>query len=178
MLGGGLMMSRISDAEGSAEIGLTKTLGAGVAQGIVLNLVFDASPKSPLWVEVSDVSGNDEQGNTVHLAGSVFRSDAEGAAGSPGIPADNALMQNYPNPFNPQTTIRFQLSEPSSVSIKVFDLLGREVVSLVGGRQPAGRFSVAWDAGKVSSGIYYCRMTAQNESGHIFTQSQRMLLVK
>ena len=178
MFGGGLLVSHSSDEDGSAEIGLTKTQGTGVAQGVVVNLVFDAPPNARLWAEVSNVIGNDELGNSVNLAGSVFRPESDVENGSAGIPTENAMMQNYPNPFNPATTIRFQLAEPGSVSMKVFDVLGREVVTLVNGRQAAGRFSVTWDASKMSSGIYYCRMAVQNEAGRVFTQTQRMLLVK
>jgi photosystem II stability/assembly factor-like uncharacterized protein len=178
MLGGGLMVSRISNEESLAEIGLTQTQGVGATRGVVLNLVFDAPSKDPLWVEVSNVTGNDEHGNAVNLSGSVFRSDAEGAPGSSSIPTENALLQNYPNPFNPATSIRFQLSDASMVSIKMFDILGREVVTLVNEERAAGSYTVRWDATGVPSGIYCCRLAVRNQAGQVFMQTRRMTFVK
>jgi hypothetical protein len=178
MLGGGLMVNRISDAEGSAEIGLTKTQGAGAAQGAVLNLVFDAPPKSPLWVEVSNVTGNDEHGIAVNLAGSMFRSDAAGVAGISGIPTENALMQNYPNPFNPTTSIQYQLPDAGFVTLKVFDMLGREVAVLVNAERAAGQYTVQWDASAMPSGMYCYQMTARGEKSGSFVQTRRMVLLK
>ena len=87
-------------------------------------------------------------------------------------------MQNYPNPFNPATTINFQLSDVSAVSLKVFDILGREIVTLVNEEKPAGTFMVRWDATGVPSGIYCFQMTARNKSGQVFTQTRRMTIVK
>jgi hypothetical protein len=179
VLGGELMLTHIFDEQLIADVGLSKTHGSGfVGDGQLALLTLDVPDGSSYWVGITNVVGNDEQGNPVYISGSTYHSSTATAIEEASVPLENALLQNYPNPFNPATTIRFQLAEPSSVSIKVFDLLGREVVALVGGKQPAGRFSIAWDASKVSSGIYYCRMTAQNASGHIFTQTQRMLLVK
>jgi photosystem II stability/assembly factor-like uncharacterized protein len=178
MLGGGLMVSRISDEDGLAEIGLTKTRGVGATQGVIMKLVFEAPSKDPLWVEVSNVKGNDEHGNAVNLSGSVFRSDAAGPSGSSSIPTENALLQNYPNPFNPATSIRFQLSDASMVSIKMFDILGREVVTLVNEERAAGSYTVRWDATGVPSGIYCCRLAVRNQAGQMFMQTRRMTFVK
>jgi hypothetical protein len=95
------------------------------------------------------------------------------------IPTVFALDQNYPNPFNPSTTIRFALPMRANVELKVFDLLGREVRTLLRGDQYApGVHSVTWDgrnaAGKaVATGVYFYRI---NASG--FTESRKMLLLK
>jgi hypothetical protein len=178
MLGGGLMVSRISDEEGTAEIGLTKTQGVGVAQGVVLNLFLDAPPKSPLWVEVSNVTGNDEHGNAVNLAGSVFRSDATGATGSSSIPTEYALMQNFPNPFNPTTSIQYQLPDAGFVTLKVFDMLGREVAVLVNAERAAGQYTAQWDASAMPSGVYCYQLTARGVKGGSFVQTRRMVLLK
>ncbi len=81
------------------------------------------------------------------------------AVGIGTAPQELALMQNYPNPFNPATTIIYQLPATSRVELKVFDILGRDVATLVNGEQAAGGHSVRWDAGGYPSGVYFYRLT-------------------
>ncbi len=83
------------------------------------------------------------------------------------------LGQNYPNPFNPSTNISYRLSTDSFVTVRVYDLLGREVATLVKARQPAGIHSVAFDARNLPSGIYFCKLATQS-----FTQVKKMTLMK
>ncbi|MBI5473761.1 MAG: T9SS type A sorting domain-containing protein [Ignavibacteriae bacterium] len=83
------------------------------------------------------------------------------------------LYQNYPNPFNPSTTITYQLPTKSFVSLKVYDVLGREVETLVEHESDAGLFSVEWDSKQASSGVYFYRMSA---NGNV--QTNRMLVLK
>ncbi len=83
------------------------------------------------------------------------------------------LGQNYPNPFNPSTVISYQLPVASEVSLKVYDVLGREVATLVSGRQEAGRYSVPFNAASLSSGVYFYRL----QSGS-FVETKKMMLVK
>ncbi|HDQ45942.1 MAG TPA: T9SS type A sorting domain-containing protein [bacterium] len=90
-----------------------------------------------------------------------------------GIPSEYGLLQNYPNPFNPVTTIPYLLSGESSVRIAVYDVLGREVATLVDGVMPAGRHTVQFDARNLDSGMYICRMDVGGKS-----ESRRMLLLK
>jgi hypothetical protein len=71
-----------------------------------------------------------------------------------------SLQQNYPNPFNPSTTITYQLPVRSHVTLIVFDVLGREVATLVGGVEESGPKSVQWNASGVAGGVYLCRLTA------------------
>jgi hypothetical protein len=75
-------------------------------------------------------------------------------------PLTFSLGQNYPNPFNPTTTIRYQLSANSFVTLKVFDILGREVAALVNEAQRPGIYRVKWDASGLPSGVYFYRMHA------------------
>ena len=89
------------------------------------------------------------------------------------LPQNYVLMQNYPNPFNPTTTINYSVSKPGYVKIKVYDLLGRIVATLVNENKPIGNYSVQLNAAKLVSGIYFYRM----ESGS-FTQTKKLLLVK
>jgi hypothetical protein len=73
---------------------------------------------------------------------------------------DFVLSQNFPNPFNPTTTISYQLPVNSHVTLKVFDILGREVATLVNEQRSAGSYSVQWNASRFSSGVYLVRMEA------------------
>ena len=70
------------------------------------------------------------------------------------------LAQNYPNPFNPKTDIRYELAENGYVTLKVYDLLGREIATLVNEFQEAGTYVATWDASNVSSGMYYYRLVS------------------
>ena len=83
------------------------------------------------------------------------------------------LEQNYPNPFNPATTIGYELPTESDVVIKVFDVLGKEVATLVNGKEPAGVHEVTFDGAEEGSGIYIYRMSIGN-----FTTTKKMILMK
>lgn len=94
------------------------------------------------------------------------------------IPDNPNLYDNYPNPFNPETTIKYQLSKSSQVSLTVYNLLGKEVATLINQQQSAGVKTVAWN-GKdnfgidVSSGVYFYRIVAGD-----FVASKKMMLLK
>jgi hypothetical protein len=88
-------------------------------------------------------------------------------------PEKYSLSQNYPNPFNPSTTIKFDLAKNGFVSIKIFDVLGREIKSLVNDNLNKGSYEVSFNAGDISSGVYFYKM----ESGD-FSQIKRMMLLK
>jgi len=78
----------------------------------------------------------------------------------PNIPLVYALYQNYPNPFNPKTLIEYDLPEESEVTLKVYNTLGQEVVTLVSGKYPAGSYKLTWDATNLASGVYLYRLHA------------------
>lgn len=90
-----------------------------------------------------------------------------------GIPEGFNLSQNYPNPFNPNTNIEFAVPEKSYVVLRVYDASGREVAILASGEFTAGTYRINWDAGNLSSGVYFYRI----QSGS-FTQTRKLLLVK
>ncbi|MBS1493882.1 MAG: T9SS type A sorting domain-containing protein [Bacteroidetes bacterium] len=89
------------------------------------------------------------------------------------MPKKFALYQNYPNPFNPKTNIQYDLVKDNFVSVKVYDLLGKEVAILVSDFKQAGSYSVSFDGSKLGSGIYFYRIEAGN-----FIDTKRMVLVK
>jgi len=83
------------------------------------------------------------------------------------------LLQNYPNPFNAITIISYRLPEASDVTLKVYDMIGREVTTLLNERQEAGIYVVRFDAMKLASGVYICRLQARN-----FAQSRKLILLR
>jgi len=86
---------------------------------------------------------------------------------------DYSLSQNYPNPFNPSTVIKYELPKANHVTLKVYDILGKEVAALVDREQEQGRYEVSFDGSKLSSGVYICRITAGE-----FVKSIKMNLIK
>ena len=89
------------------------------------------------------------------------------------LPEHFAIQQNYPNPFNPTTSIRYQVAEPRHVTVTVYDLLGRNVATLVDRDQQSGSYQITWDASSTPSGVYYYRIDAGN-----FSDVRKMLLMK
>jgi len=89
------------------------------------------------------------------------------------LPSKYALSQNFPNPFNPNTTIRFSLPQSNYVTMKVFNVLGEEVASLVSQVLLAGAHTADWNAGKMESGIYFYRIRAG-----AFSDVKKMLYLK
>ncbi len=90
-----------------------------------------------------------------------------------GLPTRVNLYQNYPNPFNPNTTIKYQIPSKSYVMLTVFDVLGREVESLVNAIEEPGNKSVQWNTANVTSGVYFYQLRAEG-----FIETRKMLLVK
>lgn len=88
-------------------------------------------------------------------------------------PLEYSLNQNFPNPFNPTTYIEFSVAHEGITTIKVYDLLGREVVSLLNDKISSGKYSIQWDATNVSSGIYFYKLTSEK-----FTSIKRMVVIK
>jgi len=93
-------------------------------------------------------------------------------------PAEFALDQNYPNPFNPSTKIAFRLAVDSKVSLKVFNVLGQEVASLVNSNLVAGSHNVNFDASSLNSGVYLYRVEATGIDGTNFVDVKKMILTK
>jgi len=95
------------------------------------------------------------------------------SADSKNIPQKNELLSNYPNPFNPETMISFSIKEQSNVKLVIFDVLGRKVKELVNEEKLPGTYNVKFNAGNLSSGIYFYSIITNN-----FVQTKKMLLLK
>jgi photosystem II stability/assembly factor-like uncharacterized protein len=89
------------------------------------------------------------------------------------MPNEFLLFQNYPNPFNPATTIAYQIPDRGFVTLKVYDILGREVATLVNEEKPAGSYEVQFTANGLASGIYFYKLSA-NE----YSETKKMILLK
>ncbi|MBI1805216.1 MAG: T9SS type A sorting domain-containing protein [Ignavibacteriae bacterium] len=110
---------------------------------------------------------------TVVISGGDAQSLALKVVPNGSSPARFGLSQNYPNPFNPTTNISYSLPVESFVQLRIFDLLGREIASLVNERQTAGTYTVSFDASRLSSGVYFYKIIAGD-----FTDVKRMLIMK
>ncbi|HEX2982363.1 MAG TPA: T9SS type A sorting domain-containing protein [Ignavibacteriales bacterium] len=116
---------------------------------------------------------------SVPYAAQQFNSIIEIATdGGMNTPENFALSNNYPNPFNPSTTIEYQVSRPSHISISIYNVLGENVITLINAYHNAGSYRVLWDGknesgANVSSGIYFYKMTLENRS-----LTKNMILLK
>ncbi len=145
--------------------------------------VIPQSPTTPrFYVRAADAT------NVPHTSPStapaVLYDAKTGTTGvTPGIPVPGsfALLQNYPNPFNPVTVISYDLPQTSSVTLTVFDLLGREVTTLVNEVKSFGRYSVPFNGSGFASGVYFYRLQTRQTDGERaenFVETKRMMLVK
>jgi hypothetical protein len=108
------------------------------------------------------------------ISDSLKVSDLVASVGDNGAdPKEFKLYQNYPNPFNPATMIRFQIAKRGHVLMKVYDVLGREVVTLVNDVKEPGTYTVQWNATNFASGVYFYRLDAGS-----YTSVKKLLLLK
>ena len=127
-------------------------------------------PGRGYWVKASSAglfvlasTGSAEKDRIRIVAGSELPPNVPGEHRQAGIPSHFHLEQNFPNPFNPTTTLQFEVppTEPGSfVTLKVFNVLGKEIATLVNEQKEHGKYAVSWDAGEMPGGIYFYRMTA------------------
>jgi len=109
---------------------------------------------------------------TVHFTGGI-RIEVSGGVGKLSLPGNHALLQNYPNPVNPSARIRFHVAASGRVSLKVYDLVGREVRTLMEDQLERGSYEMLFDATGLSSGMYIYTMRAGT-----FTASRKLLIVR
>ena len=89
------------------------------------------------------------------------------------LPTRFVLRQNHPNPFNPSTNIIYSIPQNVKVQIKIFDILGNEIETLINEEKPAGTYKITWNAENLPSGVYFYQLRAGD-----FVQTKKMLLLK
>ncbi|MBZ0200147.1 MAG: T9SS type A sorting domain-containing protein [Ignavibacteriaceae bacterium] len=104
-----------------------------------------------------------------------YSSEAEVSVNSP---TEFVLDQNYPNPFNPSTSIKYSLAVDSKITLKVFNVVGQEVATLLQGNMAAGFHEVKFDASNLNSGVYFYRLEASGLDGKTFSSVKKMILTK
>lgn len=139
--------------------------------GYEWDIPIDISEKSTYKISITSVANSsvsDMSDGTFSIVDDVSVENSE-----IGI-SDYQLFANYPNPFNAQTTISYQLPQASDVILKIFDVQGKEVCTLVNERQSAQRYEINFDASELASGIYFYKIQA----GKHFMQTRKLLLIK
>jgi hypothetical protein len=134
-----------------------------------------------------------DEGNFIYIAGRPYRFNAAASYTNYDFIIDNwmvtaptgveedeqitpdkfALLQNYPNPFNPSTKITYNIPQRSNVSLRIYDVLGKEIATLVNEQKEAGTYNIQFDASKLSSGVYIYSIQAGD-----FLESRKMVLMK
>lgn len=144
---------------------------------------------SLLWVPKGTTKIVVEYGNTVNIIDSSYTGswavnkycgrDLNSADPTPSLtPSLSELKQNYPNPFNPDTNMLYQIAQHGLVTLKVFDLLGREVATLVDGTQGAGYYTITFDASHLAGGMYFARFIVQQHNGKSIVQTTKLMVAK
>ncbi len=162
----------------------TATLTAGVIDSMLTSWeAWTADSVRVRWVTYAYLEGDSIKASNLRLI--WFKRLVTGIepVEKAGLPQQFALMQNYPNPFNPSTQIEFALPAAGKVHIKIYDVRGSEVVTLVDYFRPGGFYEVTWEGkgaggGGVPSGIYFYRMAAETVSGQRFGQVRKMMLIR
>jgi hypothetical protein len=149
--------------------------GIGGADGVPAGLLVAKCDVAEVIVYNVSLSETDRKSVEAYLStkyGSAFPTGVVGQK-TGNLPAQFALEQNFPNPFNPTTVVRYQLPAASNVRLVVFDLLGREVSSLVNEREGPGSYEVKFDGAGLSSGVYFYRLTADN-----LVQTRKLMMLR
>jgi len=158
----------------------------------ILNITNPQTPTEIAWYDTYPQNNNSQFAGCWGVfmfpsSGKIIGSDMSGGlfviklgspvtaiTGNQSIPAEYSLSQNYPNPFNPSTTIEYNVPKSSYVTLKVFDVLGRQVALLADEFKIAGSYKQTFDAGRLASGIYYYTIATDNG----FTETKKMILNK
>jgi hypothetical protein len=153
-----------------SEIWSTTFENPGLSQEFVSDIVVDtfttASPK--LYISGSTVKQAQNSDYQIIKYSSITAVEDQN-----NIPISFNLAQNYPNPFNPSTKINYSIAQFSQVALKIYDVLGTEVATLVNEEKPAGSYEVNFNASQLSSGIYFYKLQAGS-----FIQTRKMILIK
>ena len=172
----GLMSVSFSDRLNGTAVGLGGTIVRTFNGGVTWKQQLSGTGYGLIGVSFTDGAN----GTAVGFLGTIVRTTTGGVTGIKGkntnvneVPTQFTLSQNYPNPFNPLTNVDFQLRIGGYVTLKVFDLLGREVATLVNELKNAGRYTARWDASRLSSGVYFYTISAG-----AYRETKRMILMK
>jgi hypothetical protein len=120
-----------------------------------------------------DFDGQTRHAATPDIGADEFNGIAVGVEDEETLPTEYALEQNYPNPFNPSTTFRYSIPQTSKVVIKVFDILGNAIETLVSEEKSVGTYELTWDAASMPSGVYFYQLKAGE-----YTAVKKMILLK
>jgi hypothetical protein len=138
--------------------------------------------KSGATVDVSASDTTAPNSGIINTDGVAWRSTgAVNVENEDQIPTEYSLSQNYPNPFNPSTSIKYAVGNKQFVQLKVYDVLGNEVATLVNEEKPAGSYEVNFNASRLSSGVYFYRLHTGDpsaSSGQGFVETKKMILIK
>ena len=133
---------------------------------------FGGSPTNGAWIlEVADIATGDIgslQGWGIRLNNNITGTETPSV-----IPVKFALYQNYPNPFNPVTNIRFDIPKDVNVKLSVYDILGKEITTLINAYTKAGEYNIQFDAVNISSGAYFYKLEAGN-----YTDVKKLIIIK
>jgi hypothetical protein len=167
---------------GVAVVGGTVTAAASSWTQFSVPFTYISS-NTPDWASLSislvgPGSTDPKNGSYFLLDDLAFSGTASAVDDANAVPQSFTLDQNYPNPFNPSTTIQYSVAEQGHVSLKVYNVLGIEVASLVNEQKTAGTFSVNWNASGLPSGMYLYRLSVTSDKGQVFDQSKKLVLLK
>jgi hypothetical protein len=148
-----------------------------------INIAFSGVMDTVAWAAGLELTGVKRLGDVDYLQydASIPPVVVDRTPYTPSLPDAYALHQNYPNPFNPSTTLSFDLPEVSIVTVKIFNVLGQEIATLIDREQmDEGTQEIDFDAAELSTGVYYFRLVVENaDEGNItFSQVKKMMLVK
>ena len=136
---------------------------------------YSVSPVESIRVDISQASDPGKLYTVYTSAAGTWSYSflSTGAGRTDVVPFAFDLQQNFPNPFNPSTTIPFSIKQNTFVSLKVFDIVGREVATILNGDMKAGNYTRQWNASGLSAGIYFYRLSAGK-----FIETKKLILLK
>jgi len=168
-------------------VDLDQDLAQFVLDGSVISEWQWTGGGGPLQLDVNDFYGATAS-DQMYFDDYLFMADTlrpTTAVGDPitEIPVEYSLNQNYPNPFNPSTRIAYALPEQATVTLRIYNLLGQEVITLADNIQEAGYHEVMWNARNnvgqtVGTGVYFYRLEARGTSGEVYSDFKKMLFLK
>ncbi|MCH7972327.1 MAG: T9SS type A sorting domain-containing protein [Bacteroidetes bacterium] len=167
-----------TDANNGIAVGVSGTILRTTDGGTTWVIQTSGTTNTLLGVYFTDVN----TGTAVGSAGTILRYSGNVTAieDSKTIsPTKFILMQNYPNPFNPSTTIQYTISSEQFVTLKIYDLLGKEVATLVNERKSIGSYRINFDGSRLTSGVYFYRLQVYTPGrAGSFTQTKKFVLLR